>query len=359
VRILSRYVLARFLTWFAVTLTMFCGLALCVDLLMAFDRVQDLGGEGAQAIVYLLMRLPALHFRYLLPMAAFASALITIGTASLGLEVIAAKAGGISPLRLMLPILGGAAALAALTWVVNDTLVVRATHYVERPEQGDAPEIVFRGGSFWYHNGRTIYNIRRADRNLRTLRGVSVYERDGSDRLVRSVHARRARVVGPDAWRLDDAIIRTFDPDRPGETPRFQRLATLDLAVADDPELRVLEANPDWLSAADLRRYIQAQERDGEDTGPLRTILQKRSAGAFSVFLFALLAIPAAFQAERTRSLATPTLQGVALLVVYWFFSGIASMFSDRGLSAGSWAPWAVVLAFLALGALRVRRIPA
>jgi len=359
VRILSRYVLARFLTWFAVTFTLFCGLALCTDLLMQLDRIQDLGGEGGQAILYLLMRLPALHFRYLLPMAAFAAALLTLGTASLGLEVIAAKAGGISPHRLMLPVLAGAAGLAALTWVVNDTLVVRATHYVERPEQSDAPEIVFRGGSFWYHTGRTIYNIRRADRTLRTLRGVSVYERDGSHRLVRSVHASRARVIGPDAWRLTDAIIRTFDPDRPGETPRFQRLATLDLAVADDPELGVLEANPAWLSTADLRHYIRAQERDGEDTGILRALLQQRAAAPFTVFLFALLAIPAAFQAERTRSLAAPAVQGMALLVVYWFFGGIASMISARGVTGAEWAPWAVTLIFLTVGTWRVARVPA
>jgi lipopolysaccharide export system permease protein len=358
VRILSRYVLARFLTWFVVTFTLFCGIAACADLLMEFERIQELGGEGVQPVIYLLMRLPALHFQYLIPIAAFAAALLTLGTASLGLEVIAAKAGGISPHRLMWPVLAGAAGLTLVTWVINDTLVVRATHYVERPEKGDKPEIVFRSGSFWYHRGRTIYNIRRANKGLSTLHGVSVYERDENDRLVRSVHAERAAVEGPDSWRLRDAIVREFDPAQPDETPRFERLDELVLTVQEDPQLGVLEADPSWLSTGDLRRYIETQEEDGEDAGPFRAILHQRLAAPLTVFLFALLAIPAALQAERTRTLATPALQGMALLVVFWFFSGIASMVSSRGLAGLDWAPWLVIGAFLALGSFRVARVP-
>lgn len=358
-RILSRYVFARFLTWFGLTFALFCGVAASADLLMEFERIQDLGGEGVQPVVYLLMRLPALHFQYLIPVSAFAAALITLGTASLGLEVIAAKAGGISPHRLMLPVLAGAALITAMTWIVNDTLVVRATHYVDRPEDSDAPEIVFRGGSFWYHRGRTVYNIRRVEKGLARLHGVTVYERDESDRLVRSVHAQRAEVVGPDSWRLEDAIIRTFEPARPEQTPGFRRIRHLDLTVAEDPELGVLEADPAWLSTADLRRYIESQEDDGEDATLFRAILSQRLAAPVTVFLFALLAIPAALQAERTRSLATPAIQGMGILLAYWFFSGIAGMVSSRGLSGAESAPWVVLALFLAIGAFRAHRVPA
>lgn len=358
-RILSRYVFARFLTWFALTFTLFCGVTASADLLMEFERVRELGGEGVQPLVYLLMRLPALHFEFLIPISAFAAALITLGTASLGLEVIAAKAGGVSPHRLMLPVLAGAALVAAATWLVNDTLVVRAKHYVESPEQGEGPEIVFRGGSFWYHRGQTIYNIRRAEREAGRLYGVAVYERDATDRLVRSVHAKRAQVVEGDAWQLEDAIVRTFAHDRLDQPPRFERLDELRLAVADDPDLAVLEADPEWLSAADLRNYIDTQAADGEDTSVARAILRNRLTAPFTVFLFALLAIPAALQAERTRSLATPAIQGMGVLVVFWFFNGIAGMVSTRGLSGAEWAPWAVVAAFGLLGALRAARVPA
>ena len=75
-RILSRYVFARFLTWFALTFALFCGVTASADLLMEFERVRELGGEGVQPVVYLLMRLPALHFEFLIPISAFAAALI-------------------------------------------------------------------------------------------------------------------------------------------------------------------------------------------------------------------------------------------------------------------------------------------
>ena len=356
-RILSRYVFARFLTWFAITFTLFCGVAASADLLMELEQIRDMGGEGLQPVIYLLMRLPALHFHYIIPVAAFAAALITLGTASLGLEVIAAKAGGISPHRLVLPVLVGAALLSAATWEVNDTLVVRAKHYVERPTADDKPDIVFRGGSFWYHRGHTIYNIRRADKSLARLYGVTVYQRDASNRLVRSVHAQRAKVVGPGSWWLENAIIRTFDPDRPDQTPGFQHSDQVELSVADDPDLGVLEADPAWLSAADLRRYIEAQERDGEDTTRMRARFQQRLAAPFTVFLFALLAVPAALQAERTRSLAAPAIQGMAMLIVFSFLNELAGMVSTRGFTA-VWTPWVVVGLFFAVGAFRTQRVP-
>jgi lipopolysaccharide export system permease protein len=358
VRILSRHLLLRFFSWFSLSFALLCVVAASTDLLIEFERVQELGGEGLQPVVYLLMRLPAMHFRHLIPVAAFAATLFTLGTASLGLEIVAAKAGGISPHRLVLPVLAGAAAITALTWLVNDTLVVKATHYVERPAEGGRPEIVFRGGSFWYHRGRTIYNIARSDPGSGTLHGVSVYERDDRDRLVRSIHARLAVVEGPASWRFHDATIRVFHPDRPAEPAGYQRTPEIVLTVADDPELGLVDADPKLLSTSDLRRYIHAREREGENTQKYRAILQERLAAPLTVFLFALLAVPVALQAERARTLATPALQGVALLVAYWFASGVASMFSTRGLELGQWLPWAVPLLFAALGLARLRRIP-
>jgi len=255
-------------------------------------------------------------------------------------------------------VLAGAAIVAGATWIVNDTLVIRAKHYVERPEDEDKPDIVFRGGSFWYHRGRTIYNIRRAEKERGQLYGVTVYERDESDRLVRSIHAERARIMGPDAWQLDQAIIRRFDPDRPDQPPGFQRSEQLELSMAGDPDLGLLEADPEWLSVADLRRYIEAQTRDGEDTSAMRTRLQRRFAAPFTVFLFAMLAIPAALQAERTRSLAAPAIQGMALLLAFSFLNQFAGMVSERGLAA-TWVSWLVVGGFLAFGAYRAQRVPA
>jgi lipopolysaccharide export LptBFGC system permease protein LptF len=273
--------------------------------------------------------------------------------------VVAAKAGGVSPHRLVAPVLAGALALTAVTALVNETLVLRATRLVERPERGDAPEIVFRAGSFWYHRGRTIYNIRRADASASTLHGVSVYERDAADRLVRSVHARTATIEGPDAWRFQQATIRHFDPERPDATPRFERRDEIVLTVSEDPELGVLEADPAVLSLANLRRYIDARREEGEDVTPFRAMLHARLAAPFTVFLFALLAVPAALQAERTRTLATPALQGIALLVVYWFVYGLGQMLSSRGIPHTEWAPFVVLAAFLAAGSARLARVPA
>ena len=359
-RILSRHVLFRFLTWFVLCFALLLGVAAAADLLIEFERVRDVEGGGLNSVIYLLMRLPAMHFQYLIPIAAFAAALFTLGTASLGLEVIAAKSGGISPHSLAAPVLAGALGLAGLTALVNDTLVVRATRFIQYPAGGgNTPEIVFRSGSFWYHTGRTIYNIRRADPSRKALHGVSVYERDDADRLVRSIHARKATIEGSDAWRFHDATIRRFDPGRPADMPEFERLEEIVLEVADDPELEVLEADPSVLSLADLASYIAARQDEGEEPVAFRAIFHQRLAAPLTVLLFALLAIPPALRAEQTRTLATPALQGVALLVVFWFADAIAKMLASNGVAGTELASWWILAAFLAIGGWQMSRVPA
>ncbi len=118
-RILSRYFLASYVTLF-VTILVFAMMSIVViEMLVNFDEVfgQDEGARGALA--YLFLRLPSFYVRDLIPVASFAAAFFCLGLPARRHEFTAIKAGGISPQRIAVPVLGAALLLSGVALIVN------------------------------------------------------------------------------------------------------------------------------------------------------------------------------------------------------------------------------------------------
>ena len=188
-RILQRYLVARFLGLFAALLVGSILTIVIVEMLLNFDNVLK-AQEGFPGVVsYLFLRIPSYYLRDLIPLTAFAASFATLAITSRWLEVLAIKAGGIPPQRVVLPILLIGVLLAVAAFVLTETAVLRATRQWNRRAIGSSDPITFRWGSFWYHRGHTIYNIMDANRDERTLRGVKLWELDERGRLLRSIRA--------------------------------------------------------------------------------------------------------------------------------------------------------------------------
>jgi lipopolysaccharide export system permease protein len=358
VSVLSRYFLARFLIWFVAILFILVLTTSVVDTLLHFDDVLEADADPIGAASRLLLRVPAEFLGpFLIPFAAFAAVLVSVGLAARSFEVLAIKAGGISPLRPVAPVLVAAAALAVLTFVVNDTLAVEAARRIRLAEQGGT-DIVFRRGTFWYHRGPVIYNIRDADRESQTLYGVSVFEFDDRGRLARSIHAEQAHVDAEDRWSFRAATLRRFDLADPTAPPRFERLPEVSLQLAAPASPTLLEASAATLSVRELAEYVAARRSEGEETSRARALLHARLVDPASVLLFALLAVPLALRVERSRSLAVAGLRGVGLVAAFWGLHRLGTTLALEGLAPAVATSWAVLLGFLAFGAWRLARVP-
>src|SRR5262245_52917806 len=212
VGVLSRYLLIRFAVMFATVLAALILIVAVVELLADFGDVMRTSGGFTGALVFVALRVPSKHLPLLIPVAAFASAFLAIGTAARAYEILAMKAGGVSPLRVLIPVVCAAAIISGLALLVNETLAVRAHEAERRRAGGDDAELTFRRGSFWYHKGDTIYNVRDADPTTRLLRDVAIFELDRRGRLVRSIQAAQATIGADGRWALVDAVLRDFDP---------------------------------------------------------------------------------------------------------------------------------------------------
>jgi lipopolysaccharide export system permease protein len=357
VRILSRHFLSSYLNLYITILFASMIAILIVELLLNFDQIMDDHAGFAGVTTYLFLRLPTYYFRDLIPVASFAAAFFCVGLAARAREIMAAKTGGVSPQRMVVPILAAATVISLVALVLGETLVLRATREWNRLEN-PGEEVSFRRGSFWYHRGDAIYNVREADRKSKTLHGVRVFQTNPRGRLDRSFQAEVVRIDENHRWHFHDATVRTFDPSRPAAAPVVERREETVLAVAAGRDLALLEAGAQTLSLLELGEYIRARSDEGHDTARYREMLYARLADPLAVLVFAFLAIPLGLAVEQRRSLAAAAVVGIAILGLFYTARTTASVIAAGGLGAAAFGPWLVLAAFAGFGAVRFARAP-
>jgi lipopolysaccharide export LptBFGC system permease protein LptF len=218
-------------------------------------------------------------------------------------------------------------------------------------------QLEFRRGSFWYHKGPYVYNVRDADPQSRQLRGVAIFELDRRGRLVRSIQAPSARIDEAGRWQLDDAVIRRFEPGAPDAPVSFERLAREELVLTGE-QSALLDAGVQGLSITDLREY--RDDRAAEDPEAIRAqaLLHDRLTEPLSAFVFVLLAIPLGLRVEHTRSLAVPALQGVGALFAFWTLREYGVTLASQGVLAPAVTPWLILAAFAGVSLWLLARMP-
>lgn len=356
-RILSRYYLGSYLGFFAASLLLALLLMTVVEMLVNFDEIVEHREAAGGALPYLLLRVPSLYLRDVVPAVSFIAAFLCLGLAARGRELTAIKTGGIAPLRVALPVLAAAAGLTAGALLINETLLLGATREFTRFENPDRP-IVYRGGSFWYHRGTTFYNVREADRDAQMLHGVKMFSLDPRGRLRESIEAEQVEVGEDERWTFRQATRRRFDASTPTAPPQVEQLDEVVLDAAGGGDLDLLHASEHTLSLVQLIQAIMTRDRRGHDGLRYRAMLHERLAEPVSVLVFALLAIPIGLSVERTRSIAISAVYGIAVLAAFRAAWQIVTLLAHNGFAAAAIGPWLVQLAFLGLGGWLFLRAP-
>ncbi len=352
-RILSRYFAVGYLTYYAAIVVVSLLVIAILEMMVNFDHVIEYGDGLPGVVAYLFLRLPSYYLPYLLPVGSYGAAFLCLGLPARSLEILAAKTCGISPRQLAVPVIATAALLSIVALVLNETIVLDAARRFKR-DSGKS-ELYQSHGAFWSRRGDTLVRVESADRDSRTLTGVSIYQRDRDGHLVRSIDADRIQIEDGD-WHLEGARFRDFDPGDPAAAPRTEWRETADLDLGSAGDMALLDADPRSLPLLRLRRYIADLRREGHDTTRYRALWNARLADPLTVLVFAVLGAPLGMSVERSRSLAVAALQGVALLGLYYGLQTTATVLGSGGVPRAASAPWWVLGAFSAFALLRLAR---
>ncbi len=356
-KILSRHLLKRLFFHFFATLGIASAAITIAELMLNINDFITQSESILSIAQYLIALVIGSYFQFLIPVAAFAAIFLTLGSAARANELIAMKAGGISPRTAALPLLAAIGVLAIVSLFFTETASRACVRIVATFEGKDTEDsaMAFRGGAFWYRRGDTIYRLRTADAAQRILQDVTIYERNDQGRLTRTIVAKSALING-EHWILSQATERHFDPMNPTAPIQTSHLKTLNLELPDAPGQVLLKATADNLSLPDLMTQIRDSNRLGEPALVSRTSLHQRLIRPFTILLFALLAVPLALRAEAVKTLASPALQGIALIVLYWFLENFALGLATRGVLPAGVTLWILLACFTAFGLWRLQK---
>ena len=245
-RILSRYFVRGYLTYYAAILIVAFLVIALVEMMVNFDHAIDFGEGIAGVASYLFLRLPSYYLPFLLPVGSFGASFLCFGLPARAREILAAKTSGIPPARMAAPVLATAAVFSILALVLTETVVLGTMRRFEGTADGG--ELFQSRGAFWYQRGNTLFNVQAANRDTRTLQGVAIYERDVSGHLLRSVHADVAHIEADQRWRLENARFREFPRDDAEAAPRIESRESAWFDLGSGGDLALLGADPRSLS---------------------------------------------------------------------------------------------------------------
>ena len=353
-RIVGRYLLARFLASLFFVLVVLVLLVLVVEILLDVEEIL----EAENGVTTLFLKIGSGYLlQYLLPASALFGGFVALGSAARNRETLALKAGGISPLAATFPIMIAGCLLALGSYLLSDTVVVTASKAFNRIRQKDGADLTLRQGTFWYHSGRYVYNFADRDEDGGRVHDVVVFERDDRHRLVRRISASSATVHEARRWHFEKAVSHRFDPDQPGAPPIVEEAEEIVVELDEQPSAALLKREVAALSSGDLRSHVALRASQGRDVTRGNALLHDRYSEPMAVLLFSLLAIPLGLRVEHTRSLSRGALQAVMVMFVYYSVRQTASTLAAEGVLPAM-APWAAVLLFLAGGATALARIP-
>lgn len=355
---LWRYLGTRFLSAFLGSAAILALTVLVVDMLLNLDDILETQETLGGAVEFLFVRAASIYLPYLIPAATFTGAFLSIGLAARSREILAVKAGGIAPLRALVPVFALACVLTLVALALGEAITVRANAALSRQATGEFGDISLRSGTIWYHTGRFVYNIRDPNPENESVRDIRVYQRNDAGRLVRVIVAERAIRLEPGRWQFQNVTVRDFDPSRRHAPPAVERAGEMELVLAEDRSPRLLQAELAGLPVWTLAAYVRSVLASGGDPGRAREALHERLTTPLLVIVFALLAIPLALTVEQTRSLALPALQGVILLFLLLSLREYGGALAPALAVPAVAVPWIVVGVFSGYGAWRLARTP-
>jgi lipopolysaccharide export system permease protein len=310
----------------------------------------------AQAIGYVLLRLPRLIFETL-PAAALLGALFGLGNMAVHRELIVMRASGVSHFSML-----GTLALTGFTLMVimvllGESLAPSLGAYArELRTQALHDDVDMDSGqSTWLKDGDRIINLRRPDRNFGFDGGVYLFEL-GDERGLNSIaRADSAEIEPTNEWVLGNYAETVFASDG----IQARRIPTLRQTYNLSPDLLGLsEVREDLLDTPALERYIRYLRANDLDAERYLIAYWSRMANIVSVVLMTVLALPFVFGSLRSAGAGARLIVGILIGLSYYVsvqVSAQGGQVFDLDPVVVAWAPSAALLMITAVALLRIR----
>lgn len=350
-RILTWYLLGDFLTHFAVSLA---GIVMVMMLGTIFDSMRGLLKFNPSALLiaaYYLARLPY-NLSAAVPLAALIATLLTMAKMLKSGELIAMRAGGLSPTAISMPILAASFCISLVTMAFTETVLPYANRMAREIKWVHIRKVpltewrVARKAAVWTSGGALVY-AEEANGEEGYLRGVSIFEFRGPE-LTGRIDADIARQEGG-MWEFSNAQAYRWK----GEKPRLESSARATYPMLESIGDFLQEDVPaENLSMADLKVVIEKLRKAGREYGTEQVFYYFKTAFPFAAFIVALLGLGVTFHFQTNPRSGITASFGVAFFsaLVYIGLVQFGQVLGTGGVLPPLIAVWMANSVFLVVG---------
>ena len=318
------------------------GLLQLIDLL---ERTSDILSRGGPLGIlrYMVLRLPYM-FGEVAPFAVLAGAIFTFSQLARNSELVVMRITGMSLFEIFRRTLPVALSVAALDLVVADQVTPRAQQALASWWSASAPGPATRpAAARWFHIDNNVVMVRAATADGKTLRGVSIYERDAQKALTRRVNAESATTeLG--GWRLHNAAVTDLGAARASQ----MTLAAMDWRSTLSPsDTRRLFADSYEITSGTAYRSLFGKGPVDKSPSQFKTRLFRTLAAGVAPIIMLLLALPAALGYTRSNRTG-PVIFGLGCGLLYLVSDGLLTAMGQTGVLPPLVAAWGAPVGFAA-----------
>lgn len=349
-RTLGGYFARRFASAVAIVLGTVFLLVYTLDFVELMRRAGDAAGAGAGTMARLaFFRTPATA-EQVIPFAFLFGAMVSFIGLSRRLELVVARAAGISAWQFLAPAL-----IVALLTGLFVTMAYNPVATAMKDQANDIEARLFRRGGaslgrvFWLRqrsvDGEAIIRANGLDAASDTLRGVTIFVLDPEGGLIERVEAATAQ-LRRGFWRIENARIVSLEQEP--ETVAAYLLAT----SLTSEEIRSTLGPGQVVSFWSLPGIVARLELAGLDATRYRLVYQTLLARPGLLVAMVLLAACFSLKFLRSGGLARMVLGGVTAGFALYVATEIAEDLGNAGALSAAAAAWAAPVFASSLGVL-------
>ena len=331
VRTIGRYFGLRFVS---AVLAVFAGILILtamIDFLEQMRRTSDLENVSALLVAKIaLLRVPFITER-VMPFAVLVGAMFCYLNLSRRLELVVARAAGISAWQFIAPALVLAALMGALSATIYNPFSAFMREHSSRLEadlyspQGGLPTT---GSGFWLlqrnQDGQAVINARSSRQQAIQLGGVTVFRFDDLGRFLDRIEAKSATLESG-YWRLEGT--RSYESGKAPRDREFVRLQTTLTPAQVGESFATPETVPFW----NLPGYINAAENAGLSASGYRLQYYQLLAQPFYLASMVFLAAAVSLRFFRMGGVQKIVLTGLAAGFFLYVLAKITGDLSKAG----------------------------
>jgi lipopolysaccharide export system permease protein len=342
---LSRYFGMRFLTSVVGSFVGVIALAAMIDYVELMRRGADWPNATAWLLAKISMyRVPQLTER-IMPFSVLVGAMSCYLTLSRRLELVVARAAGVSAWQFVAPAMIAAFVFGTVATTIYNPISAMLHERSKRLEAemlGEVPSALQENTSgFWVRqksaNGAAIINAKSSREQGSKLGGVSVYTFDAAGHFQDRIEAKGA-TLEQGYWQLEDA--RIYESGKPPDVEETYRLGT-NLTLE---QVRESFATPETVPFWELPSYIEMADRAGLGAAGYRLQYDQLLARPFLLAAMVLLAASVSLRFFRFGGVQKMVLSGISAGFLLFVLSKITEDMSKSELMSPVAAAWIPVL---------------